>query len=272
MRSQASTGTMTPASLVPLTPWSLAAPASTGPLVLLAAALVVPVALDETPPLPVAEEPEPEDVEPLPLPPPTEETDEVAVLAEDAELGDDPELAEEAVAVAEPEVLVVAVEGPDVVPDEDTTVDAVDGVPDVKDDEPEVDEPERVDDAVPLEAVLVVPEPVGETELDADAELETDVEDTALEEDGAAVEDWLEVDDVVEITITDTEEPVCWAEVTITSVEVTSAAGRLLLVVGEVASDSSQKSMYCMNWSSTYVRGVIAPEPPFTSMHLLQPA
>lgn len=265
MRSQASTGTMTPASLVALTPWSLPAPASTGPLVLLAAALVVPVALDEAPPPPVAEEPEPEDVEPLPPPPPMEDTGEVAVVAESAELGNDPELAEVAVAVAEPEVLVVAVEGPDVVP-EDTTVDAADGVLDVKDDEPEVD------DTVPLEAVLVVPEPVGEAELVADAELEIDVEDTALEEDGAAVEDLLEVEDVVEITITDTEEPVCWAEVTSTSVEVTSAAGRLLLVVGEVASDSSQKSMYCMNWSSTYVRGVIAPEPPFTLMHLLQPA
>lgn len=82
-------------------------------------------------------------------------------------------------------------------------------------------------EALVVELTMVELLEVDEAELDGDAVVETDVE-VSLE------------DVVVEIKITDTEDPDCCAEVTMDWVEVTSASGAVLLVVGEVVLVSLQ--------------------------------
>lgn len=228
----------------PLIRDSLPAPACTGRLDVVDGALLVPVALVPDV-LELATEPEVVDAPP---PPPPDPPDEDAVAdgpeleielpepAVDDALPDGPaELA--AVEEAVPDAVAVP-EEPDVA---DPDVDDVADVPETVCDgeavwdalpvlETTVLEPVLLDTslaAVGLETVLVLLPGVVEAEPESVGVVDTTEEDSL-------------VADAVEMMISDPEEPVCCAEVTIDSVVVTSAAGPVVLAVGDVVSDSSQ--------------------------------
>lgn len=175
-----------------------------------------------------------EDVEPTPV-------DDEEPVAEAVELVLGWELEDGAeVSEAAPEVLSVGVAVLDVVSGEEVAEDRGlevdgDGVADAL----ETDELEIVGEGEGdgVDVVLSVLEMMLELVLETSAAELIEVGDAVVE---TAVEASLEDVVVVEMMITDTEEPDCCAEVTTDRVEVTSASGAVLLVVGELVSDSSQ--------------------------------
>lgn len=217
--------------------WSLFAPAVTGPLVLLEPALVVfeEAVDDDEAAIPVVCEKE-------------LELAEAELVADGVELGDGPELADDAKVLAAleplvPDVAELSVVSEDVV---DSEVDEVEA----EETDDEGDELMLVLTLLALALLLTLLATVEEVDTAEDS-LDEDVEDVGM--------------------IADTDVPVCCAEVTICADEDRSAAAEVL-VEGEMVLDWSQKSMYCWNWPSRYVRVVSLPDEPLSSIHVLQPS
>lgn len=248
-------------------PRSLVAPAVTGPVGLLEPALVVFVEAvdddDDEAAIPVDCKPEAEKLELV----------DAELVADGVEDGDGRELADAAEVPEAAEPLVTNVAELSVVPGGVVSEDVVSEEVDPEEDEDEADgEPDDEGDAlvpaltpvaVGLLLLLLLLEDVDWIELGETEPLDTNVGVSEVEK--VLDED---ADDVG--MIADTDVPVCCAEVTTCADEDRSAAAEVL-VEGEVVSDSSQKSMYCWNWPSRYVRVVSLPDEPLLSTHRLQP-